>query len=72
MWLAKSLYEGLPVFFMIGGVVVALLALYTDDPLYQMLLLVPGLVTVTTGLVLVLRRHAYRSSRSRSHYDKIN
>ncbi len=71
MWLAKPVYESVPAVFMAAGAAVVLLGLNTSDAFLQGVLLVPGLAVLTLGLVLVLRRRAYRQSRSRSRYDKI-
>ena len=71
MWLAKPVYESLPAVFMAAGAAVVLLGLSSSDAFLQGVLVLPGFAAVTLGLVLVLRRRAYRQSRSRSRYDKI-
>jgi len=72
MWLAKGIYEPLPAIYMLVGFIAVCLGLLSDNPLVQASVVLPGLVSVIGGLVLLLKRRAYRASRSRSPYDEIN
>lgn len=72
MWLAKEIYEPLPVIYMLAGVVAVGFGLYTESLVVQVVLTLPGVTAVVGGLVLLLKRRAYRRSRSRDPYNEIS
>lgn len=69
MWLPKFLYETIPVFFVCLGVVGLGAAFYMNSWYWAEIVAGSGLAALITGLVLVLRRKGYRSSRSRLDFD---
>jgi hypothetical protein len=72
MWLAKSIYEPLPAIYILIGAILIGAGFYTSEVLWQSVLIIPGLLLLLGGLVLILRRRAYRASRSRSPFDEIS
>jgi cytochrome c biogenesis protein CcdA len=69
MWLPKYLYETLPFYFLGLGVAGLGAAFYLESWYWAEIAAGVGLVTLVIGLVLVLRRKGYRSSRSRLDFD---
>jgi hypothetical protein len=69
MWLPKFLYETIPILFLILGVVGLGAAFYVNAWYWAEIVAGGGLAAVVIGLVLVLRRKGYRSSRSRLDFD---
>jgi sulfite exporter TauE/SafE len=72
MWLAKSIYEPLPAIVMIAGGLLALVGLSAEREVWQLLLLPAGLLMLIAGLVLILKRRAYRLSRSRRDFEGLS
>jgi len=69
MWLPKFLYETIP-FFLLGlGVAGLGAAFYLNGWYWAEIAAGGGLAALVTGLVLLLRRKGYRSSRSRLDFD---
>lgn len=71
MWLAKSIYEPLPVVVMLVGAALAVIGLLAEREIWQFLFFSIGVLLLTAGLVLVLKRRAYRLSRSRRDFDRL-
>ncbi len=62
MWIPRPLYESLPYVYITAGVA-ALLLSFAIDRGPRGLLLATGLVSLTAGLVLWMRRRDYRAAR---------
>lgn len=69
IWLDKRLYEGLPFVYMAVGAALLAVAIYVGDGAWSLVLGLLGLSWVTGGLVVLLKRRDYRSSRSRTAFD---
>jgi len=70
MWLPKFFYESIP-FYLLGlGAAGLAAAFYLDSWYWAEITAGSGLFALIMGLVLVLRRKGYRSSRSRLDFDK--
>lgn len=65
MWLSKPLYEGLPWYYIAAGLAAIGTGIYVRDGYWPVVLTSLGFVGLVGGLVLVLKRRGYRSSRSR-------
>ncbi|MBN1239830.1 MAG: hypothetical protein JXB36_15105 [Gammaproteobacteria bacterium] len=70
MWMSKPLYESLPFCYMAIGLVVTAVAFFVDHGRWQALAFAVGLSLLVGGLVLWLKRRDYRSSRSRTPFEK--
>ncbi len=72
MWLPKLFYESIP-FYLVGlGAIGLGAAFYLDSWYWAEVVAGGGLTALVIGLVLVLRRKGYRSSRSRVDFDGSN
>jgi hypothetical protein len=70
MWLPKHVYESIP-FALLGlGALGLGAAFYVDSWYWSEILAADGLIALVIGLVLLLRRKGYRSSRSRIDFDR--
>jgi hypothetical protein len=69
MWLPKFLYETIPFFFFGLGVAGLGAAFFVSSWYWAEIVAGGGLAALIVGLVLVLRRKGYRSSRSRLDFD---
>lgn len=65
MWLSKPVYESLPYYFMALGVVAVLASFNIERWYWAEFFGLGGLLSLVGGLVLWLKRRAYRRSRSR-------
>ena len=70
MWLPKPLYESIPFHFLILGVAAIVAAFYVDSGFWPEIFAVAGIVLLVLGVVLLLRRKGYRSSRSRLDFER--
>lgn len=70
MWLPKLLYESIPFYFLGLGAAGLGAAFYLDSWLWAEISAGAGMLMLVIGLVLVLRRKGYRSSRSRLDFDR--
>jgi Flp pilus assembly protein TadB len=70
MWVSKPVYESVPFLYMAVGVCAAAAAFFIGQEPWRILSLLVGLVFVTGGLVLWLKRRDYRTSRSRTAFHK--
>lgn len=70
MWVTKPIYESMPFIYMAIGVAGAVAAFFVDEGRWQAITLAAGMVFLIGGLVLWLKRRDYRSSRSRTAFDK--
>jgi Flp pilus assembly protein TadB len=66
MWIPRSLYEVLPYAYMVAGAA-ALAAAFVGDRGPRSLLMLLGVLGLTVGLVLWMRRREYRENQS--EYD---
>ena len=69
MWLPKTVYESLPFCWLAIGVVGLGAAFYVDSWYWSDILAIVGAIWLVVGLMLLLRRRGYRSSRSRVDFD---
>ena len=70
MWLNKRVYEALPFAYMGVGAAWLVASFYFSDSVAGLLFAVLGLSGVTGGLVVLLQRRDYRTSRSREAFDE--
>lgn len=70
MWLPKPLYESIPFHFLILGAAAVVAAFYVDSGYWPEIFAVAGVLLLVLGVVLLLRRKGYRSSRSRLDFDR--
>jgi len=69
VWLNKRLYEALPFTYMCIGAAGLAASFYFGEGLLSSVFAVVGLACLTGGLVVLLRRWGYRTSRSREAFD---
>lgn len=72
MWLPKTLYESIPFYYIGLGAAAIGAAFFIDRWYWAEISAGGGLVGLVIGIVLVLRRKGYRSSRSRLDFDSTN
>jgi predicted phage tail protein len=72
MWLPKPLYESIPFHYLILGAAAVIAAFYVETGYWPEILAVVGAVLLITGVMLLLRRKGYRSSRSRLDFNRKN
>ena len=65
MWLSKPVYESLPYYYMALGAAGVAASFFIERWIWTELFGIAGLVGLVGGLVLWLKRRAYRRSRSR-------
>jgi beta-lactamase regulating signal transducer with metallopeptidase domain len=70
MWLAKPVYEFLPYSYVAVGVAAIVAAVYVQSWYWAEACLAVGAAGVVVGLALLLKRRDYRSSRSRTDFEK--
>jgi Flp pilus assembly protein TadB len=70
MWLAKPLYELLPVYYIILGVLGLVVAVFVDYWYWAPICATAGFLGLVGGLVVLLKRRDYRASRSRLDFDE--
>lgn len=71
MWLARPVYESLPYYYLGAGVAAGVLGLFIDYGYWAEASFAAGFVAVVAGAVLLLKRRAYRTSRSRREFDEV-
>ena len=69
MRLPKGLYESKPFLSVIAGSAALIAAFYVEEAYWPEVCVGVGVVLLVYGLVLMLRRKGYRSSRSRLDFD---
>ncbi len=72
MWLPKFLYESIPFWYLVIGTALLGTAFFIDGAYWPEICAGAGLAALIAGLVLILRRKGYRSSRSRIDFDGTN
>ena len=60
MWVAKPIYESLPYFYLLVGVVALGLSMYLNDWYMPTICFVVGFACLVGGLVVLLKRRDYR------------
>jgi hypothetical protein len=70
MWLAKSLYESLPYYYLVVGLVCLAGTLYVNYWYWPLISTVLGIASLIAGLVVWLRRRDYRARASADHAAK--
>jgi hypothetical protein len=70
LWLNKRVYEALPFAYMGVGAGWLVACYYFRDGTAGLAFAVLGLTCLTGGLVVMLKRRGYRTSRSREAFDK--
>lgn len=69
MWLPRFLYESIPAYYVAFGVAGLAGAFFVDDWYWPEICAAAGVLFLIIGLMLILRRKGYRSSRSRLDFD---
>jgi hypothetical protein len=62
MWIAKSIYESLPYFYLVAGAVSLAASMYVDYWYWPTICFVLGLSCLVAGLVVFLKRRDARQS----------
>jgi hypothetical protein len=65
--LSRPVYEGLPWAYLLGGVAALGVSYWQSSTTLSLVLGLPGLLALLAGVVVLLRRRAYR--RLRAQYD---
>ena len=60
IWLSKPIYETLPYFYLLAGVICLVASLYLDYWYWPTLCLIGGAACLAVGLVIFLRRRDFR------------
>lgn len=71
MWLSKPVYESLPYYYLGLGVAALVAGLFLDYAYWAEGCFVAGLIGLVAGAVVLLKRRAYRASRSRLDFDDV-
>ena len=65
--LSLPVYEGLPWAYLLGGLLALIASYLQTSPAWSLILGLPGFLALMAGVVVLLRRRAYR--RLRAQYD---
>jgi len=60
MWVSKPIYESLPYFYLLAGVVFLAAAMYINYWVWPTICFVVGVFCLVAGLVVLLKRRDYR------------
>jgi hypothetical protein len=60
IWLSKPIYETLPYFYLLAGVICLVASLYLDFWYWPTICLIGGAACLAVGLVIFLRRRDFR------------
>jgi hypothetical protein len=60
IWLSKPIYETLPYFYLLAGVVCLVASLYLDYWYWPSICLIGGVGCLVVGLIIFLRRRDFR------------
>jgi hypothetical protein len=63
LWLSKQIYETLPFFYLIAGVISLAASLYLDYWYWPTVCLIIGFACLILGLVVYLKRRDFRNNR---------
>ena len=73
MWVSKPIYESLPYFYLLTGVVSLAASMYLNHWYWPSICFALGLTTLVGGLVVLLKRRDHRlEQRSRQQRDTQN
>jgi predicted MFS family arabinose efflux permease len=72
MWLVKPLYELLPYYYISIGIAALAAGMYVNSWYWPQILAAGGFGGLVGGLVVLLKRRDYRSSRSRLNFEEPN
>jgi len=70
IWLSKPLYEFLPYFYLLAGIVCLLASLYLNYWHWPIICLIVGTACLVLGLVVFLRRRNFRTVRKSSRKNR--
>jgi Flp pilus assembly protein TadB len=70
MWLPKPLYESIPFNCLLLGAAAIVAAFLVESWYWPEICAGVGILLLVLGVVLLLRRKAYRTSRSRLDFDR--
>jgi hypothetical protein len=71
MWLPKSLYESLPLLYVLAGVIASLASQLIAHDIFRAIVFTAGVCVLVGGIAILLKRRDYRLSRSRLKYDRL-
>jgi len=60
IWLSKPIYETLPYFYLLAGVICLMASLYLDYWYWPTICLIGGVACLAVGLIIFLRRRDFR------------
>jgi len=60
IWLSKPIYETLPYFYLLAGVICLVASLYLDYWYWPTICLIGGAACLAVGLIIFLRRRDFR------------
>ncbi len=69
LWLSKPLYELLPYFYLVSGLLLLGASIYLNYWYWPTICLVTGFVCLIGGLVVLLKRRDFRRNVSRDEID---
>jgi Flp pilus assembly protein TadB len=70
MWLPKPFYESLPFSYLLLGAAGIVAAFFVESWYWPEICAGVGIALLVLGVMLLLRRRGYRSSRSRHNFDR--
>lgn len=70
MWISKPIYESLPYFYLLTGVVSLAASMYLNHWHWPSICFVLGLSTLVGGLVVLLKRRDHRIQEQRGRPDR--
>ena len=63
LWLSKQIYESLPFFYLISGLISLAASLYLDFWYWPIICLILGFFSLVLGLIVFLKRRDFRNNR---------
>lgn len=66
MWVSKPIYEGLPYFYLVVGILTLAASMYVNHWYWPTISFVTGLFCLVAGLVILLKRRDARAKVRRS------
>lgn len=65
MWISKPIYEALPYFYLVVGVITLCASLYVNHWYWPTISFTTGLFCLVAGIVVILKRRDARSGKRR-------